>query len=65
MKCKCCDREQELRFGVCFDCADAESIITEGVDMWDNPVEKVEGLSEHLSKVRHILSLYGIVKKQK
>lgn len=63
MKCKCCNREKDLRFGICFDCADAESIIVEGVDMYDKEVEKVEGLSTGLSKVKHILNLYGIIKK--
>lgn len=62
MKCKCCKREKELRLGVCFDCANAESIIVEGVDMWDNKVEKVEGLTEGLSKLQHILNHYMIIK---
>ena len=65
MKCKCCNREEkELRFGFCFDCANAESIIVEGVDMWDNKIEKVEGLSEGLSKVQHILNMYGLITKK-
>lgn len=63
MKCKCCNREKDLRFDICFDCADAESIIVEGVDMWDNKIKKVEGLSEGLSKVQHILNVYGITIK--
>lgn len=58
MKCKCCNREQELRFGFCFDCADAESIIAEGKTMWDEEVPKVEGLSTHLSKLQYILKKY-------
>jgi hypothetical protein len=63
MKCKCCNREQELRYGVCFDCADAESIIVEGVDMWDNEIPKQEGLSTGLSKVKHILNKFGVIKE--
>jgi hypothetical protein len=63
MKCKCCDREEDLRLGVCFDCANAESIIVEGVDMWDNEVPKQDGLSIGLSKVQHILRLYGVIQK--
>lgn len=64
IKCKCCNREGiELRFGFCFDCANAESIIAEDVDMWDNKIEKVEGLSEALSKVQHILNMYGLTIK--
>jgi hypothetical protein len=64
MKCKCCNREEkELRFGVCFDCANAESIIAEGVDMWDNEIQKTEGLSLALSKVQHILNIYGLTTK--
>lgn len=35
MKCKACGRKQELRYGYCFDCAEAESIIRDGVDMYD------------------------------
>jgi len=62
MKCKCCGHEKELRMGVCFDCANAESIIVEGVDMWDKEVPKQEGLSTGLSKVQYILKLYGVVK---
>ncbi len=64
MKCKCCNREQDLRFGFCFDCADAESIITEGVDMWDEEVTKEEGMSITLSKLKKILTIYGVVKIQ-
>lgn len=36
--CQICTRQmgqEGLRLGVCFDCADAESIIDEGLDMWD------------------------------
>jgi hypothetical protein len=64
MKCKCCNREQDLRFGFCFDCANAESIITEGVDMWDEEVTKEEGMSIILSKLKKILTIYGVVKIQ-
>jgi hypothetical protein len=63
MKCKCCNREKDLRLGVCFDCANAESIVVEGVDMWDNEVPKQNGLSAGLSKVQHILKLYGVIQK--
>jgi hypothetical protein len=43
MKCKCCQKESDLRFGVCFDCADIESVITEGVTMFDKPIVKIDG----------------------
>lgn len=72
MKCVCCFREQELRIGVCFDCMNAESIILEGKDAWDKEVPRyefvVEGetikLTSSLSKLRHILKMYGVVKNQ-
>jgi hypothetical protein len=63
MKCKCCNREKELRVGVCFDCADAESVIVEGVNMWDKEISKQEDLSTGLSKLQYILSKFGIVGK--
>lgn len=42
MECKVCKKDKELRFGVCFDCADAESIISEGLDMWDKGINGTE-----------------------
>lgn len=62
MKCKCCNREQDLRLGVCFDCANAESILVEGIDMWDKEIPKIEGLSTSLSKIQYILKLYEVTK---
>lgn len=64
MKCKCCEKESELRMGICFDCADAESVIKDGVDMFDAPITKLDGYSESMSKLRYILEKYKIVKKQ-
>ena len=63
MKCKCCNREKELRVGVCFDCADAESVIVEGVNMCDKEIPKQEDLLTGLSKLQYILSKFGIVGK--
>lgn len=57
-KCQCCKREQELRFGFCFDCVNAESIIEEGVDMYDKEIPKQEGMSTSMSKVQAILRTY-------
>lgn len=62
MKCKCCNQEKDLRIGVCFDCATAESIIEEGVDMYDEEIPHVDSLSKSLSKVQYILKLYGAIK---
>ncbi len=72
MKCICCDREQELRIGVCFDCMNAESIIIEGKDAWDNEIPRHElevgfetiKMTSSLSKLRHILKMYGVVKNK-
>ena len=61
-ECRCCKRDQQLRFGFCFDCAEAESIIEEGVDMYDNEIPKQEEMSTSMSKVQYILKRYGIVK---
>ena len=58
-QCQCCKREKELRFGFCFDCANAESIIEEGVDMYDEEIPKQEGMSTSMSKVHYILNLYN------
>jgi hypothetical protein len=59
MKCKCCNREKELRMGFCFDCVEAESVIVEGLTMYDEEVPTVEGLSKGMSKLQYILKKYG------
>ena len=60
--CEICKRSgKDTRFGVCFDCATAESIVANGEDMWDNPVDPVEGYSPHMAKVKAILKLYNII----
>ena len=38
MECGICKRTTETRLGVCFDCAEAESIIKEGLDMYDKGI---------------------------
>ncbi len=60
MKCKCCERDLDLRFGFCFDCAECESVIEEGLNMYDEAIEKKEGMSMSMSKLYYILKKYGI-----
>lgn len=57
-KCKCCRREKELRMGYCFDCVEAESIIVEGLDMYDKEIPTKNGLTNGMSKLQHILKKY-------
>jgi len=59
-QCKCCNRDLDLRFGFCFDCATAESIIQEGLDMYDKEIPKQEGMSTSMSKVQYILKMYNV-----
>ena len=59
MKCKCCNREKELRMGFCFDCVESESVIVEGVDMYDKEIPQVEGLTKAMSKLQYILKKYN------
>jgi hypothetical protein len=63
-QCKCCKREQELRMGYCFDCADAESVIVEGTNMWDEEIPKQEGMSFALSKLQYILKKFDVIKNK-
>ncbi len=57
-QCKCCKREKDLRMGYCFDCVEAESIIQTGLDMYDDEIQKVDGLTTGMSKLQHILKNY-------
>jgi len=55
MECMICGEESgmnNIRLGVCWDCAEAESVIEDGTDMDDNIVaetsmEKLKWLIEH------------------
>ena len=57
-ECKCCGRTQDTRMGFCFDCVEAESVIVEGVDMYDEEIPLVEGLTKGMSKLQYILKKY-------
>ena len=56
-KCVCCNKEKELRYGCCFECAGFESLISEKLDMNDKPIEKVlENQSESMNIVHAIIN---------
>ena len=57
-ECKCCGRTQDTRMGFCFDCVEAESVIVEGVDMYDKEIPLVEGLTKGMFKLQYILKKY-------
>jgi hypothetical protein len=46
--------------GFCWDCVESESVIVEGVDMYDKEVPSIEGLSKSMSKLQYILKKYNI-----
>lgn len=56
--CSCCGRQMDTRMGFCFDCVEAESIIVEGLDMYDKEIPQKEGLTKSMSKLQHILRRY-------
>lgn len=62
-QCNCCGREKELRMGYCFDCVESESIIQEGLDMYDKEIPEKQGLTKGMSKLQHILKKYINVDK--
>lgn len=61
MKCKICEQERDLRSGVCFQCADCESVISDGSTMFDQEIPKVEGYSIHMAKLKYILKKFNLV----
>jgi ribosome-binding protein aMBF1 (putative translation factor) len=61
MKCEICGTIVGLngcRMGVCFDCAEAESVIADGTDMRDNKVAETPK-----EKLKYILSRAGRLKR--
>ena len=61
-ECQCCGKIAELRMGFCWDCVESESVILEGVDMYDNPPPKLEGMSQSMSNLKYILDKYKLTK---
>jgi hypothetical protein len=61
-QCKCCNREQETRMGFCFDCVESESVMVEGVDMYDTEIPKQEGLTLSMSRLQYILKKFNLIK---
>ena len=53
--CQICGDPVETRFGGCFRCADAESVIATGEDMWDKKVANTP-----MEKLKYVLKAYGI-----
>ena len=58
------DQDIQNANGFCFDCADAESVIVEGVDMYDNEITREEGMSMSMSKVKWILKKFNVINKK-
>lgn len=59
--CKCCGRKEELRFGFCFDCAECESVIAFGTDMYNKAIPILPGMSTSMSKLYYVLSKFSKV----
>ena len=59
-ECECCGKMAELRMGFCWDCVESESVILEGVDMYDNAPPKLEGMSQSMSNLKYILDKYKL-----
>jgi hypothetical protein len=62
-ECKCCGRTTDIRMGYCYDCVECESVIDEGVDMYDKEILKLEGMSLSMSKLKYILDKYRVTKR--
>jgi hypothetical protein len=60
--CKICGRKLELRESVCFDCAEFESLIMTGLNMYDNPVERELDNTEAMNILYQIMKRYGVIK---
>jgi len=54
--CKFCEREDDLRYGACFECVDAQAIIGIGEDMYGEGEKGVEiPAKEASSRLRQLL----------
>lgn len=61
-ECKCCGAILDTRMGYCFDCVECESVIANGLDMYDKKIPKQVGMSNAMSKLKYILTKYHVRK---
>lgn len=56
--CSVCTLNKQLRYGVCYDCCEAESIIDDGLDMEDKPFidKNTIPMSTMLLKLKYLIS---------
>ena len=50
--------------GFCFDCVECESVIVNGLTMFDKEIPKVEGVSKSMSKLYYILKKFDVIKNK-
>lgn len=65
MSCRICGISKDTRLGVCFDCTDFESLISEKLDMYDKPIVKEVDGSQSLNILAAIISYYRDDKSRK
>ncbi len=57
MNCQCCGKDRDLRMGHCFACVEAESIINDGVDMFDKGINgKDKPAKTAMEKLKFLIS---------
>ena len=55
-ECTVCKQNKDLRLGVCWECAEAESIIAEGLDMWEHgPEDGPEPAKTAMDKLKYLI----------
>ena len=54
-QCKCCEEIKDLRLGFCFECAELESVIKDGTNMYDKEIPKNDGFSQSMNKLKYII----------
>jgi len=64
MICKFCGKSGETREGGCFDCAEAEAIIAQGLDMYDKGPSKSDKPAKSAGeKLKFLIEKGWVVKK--
>ena len=57
MNCNVCGKDRETRLGACWHCAEAESILSEGLDMYDKgPNGDDSPASSPMEKLKYLIS---------
>jgi len=64
--CQCCgDKDEDLKFGICFHCMNCESVIGLGEDAYEKPIKKMDGYTEAMARLKYVMENHPCFQRER